>query len=65
MKYCKDCKFCKPAGLFNKIYYCQRPLEYVDLVTGKRYDVILDCRTERDGNFEKACGPEGKFFEAK
>lgn len=43
---------------------CMRPIDKVDLVTGKNIPRFVGCYFERSriANFLGGCGPSGKFF---
>lgn len=73
MKYCKDCKHCRPTSLFGFKSYtfarCTQPTSFNTLLNG---NVAVApsmegayCSTLRSSLHNDACGPAGKHWEAK
>jgi hypothetical protein len=58
MKFCKDCKYYFEDHVFNP--KCNRPIDKINLVTGKSYYVSRSAYIERSISGE--CGEEAKFF---
>ena len=71
MKFCKDCRHCRRDLIFFWVWdfaCCRAPQnreeEEVNLVSGKSGERLIDhCNVSREYN--KYCGPEAKWFEAK
>lgn len=66
MKFCKDCKYCKPEGPINSPNYvwakCTNNIaKKFDLVTGYlSYNICKDMR-----HYNGFCGDMGSYFEPK
>lgn len=66
-KFCKDCKWHRPAGLFSlfddTLDRCAAPeVRASDLVRGK---TLGWCENQRQFNLKTTCGPKGAFFQSR
>lgn len=69
IKLCKDCKHYIPE--YNRCNYCRaNNIGIIDMITGEFSPLWIYCSTHREDSwiyarFNKTCGKEGRFWEAK